>query len=75
MLTIHSKGTYFSELPYSNNGVQNLPFTVHGAKIDLTLATALKYGNKECEPDLNYNQAECRKEFIHKVSQVFIHIF
>ena len=69
ILRIHSKGTHFSELPYSASDIQNLPITLHGAKIDLTLSTALKYGKKECEPDLDYNQDECREEFMHKVSR------
>ena len=73
ILRIHSKGTHFSELPYSASDIQNLPTTLHGAKIDLTHATALKYGKKECEPDPYYNQDNCREEYMHKVSRVLKH--
>ena len=68
ILWVHSNGLLRSELPYSSNIAAMFPNTSFLATMDLTVSKSVEYDGKECNADSDYNQDDCRFEYIHKVS-------
>ena len=75
LIWVHDHGLLRSELPYCSNQAEVWPNSIFSARVDMTVSTSVEYNGKGCNPDPNYNQDDCRLEYIHKVCNgFFLHL-
>ena len=67
LMWVHSDGLLKSELPYCSNIAEVHPNTLFLATLDLTVSKSVEYDGQSCNVDPDYNQDDCRFEYIHRV--------